>query len=677
MSRGTLAPQEIKGTNISDIYFVVDSARKNFNEIVNSVGELVFDLKQRGIGNNNITGLLLNNDTLVNVIEIEVGDIYLPLLGDYVTVLDNWTDHFTIPDTTHPPLIPNAVPPIAGAMTQYGNGVISLEIKEAFPQIVTTVDGINITFMFSVQVLGNKLHLVPLIRKFVFSTPKRFQNLLSLSFKGPLAPLELPADILYNVMVKFHVFPPAQRVIEYDNDQLVGAFGLNGVFYSGVYDSLHNRVYFAPVESGGIVLGYIDTVDNTFHEISPASIPLVALNPYESGVIFKNRIYWAPFASSSEPFWHYTDTNTNTMVAYANNSGYTPPQYAFSGAYLNPAKTRVYFVPFEPGPMLVYIDLLTNNVVAYNNNKFSEMITSSYDDGVMTPSGLLYLIPSRQQNETNLHFINTNNNIVYSYPNLPLFVNPYTPPPVPYFARFRGGVLNGEGTKIYLVPSIHASQPVWYYIDLQSNTFVPYANNSVPMPLAGTAYNGGVLTPDNKIYLIPSAAANDANWHYIDLENNSVVAYANDATTIPLVDAYFSGVATDDGRIYMIPNQQTAEAKWHIIDLGITTIKFVHNNHGLVLNDRLYIENFYSTNAQIDRYLNRKKGLVVGANTTANEIFINPMIDVQHNSVKILTFSVLGTYSPSVTIILNKNRFFVNLRFRTLAEETTNRIIPI
>jgi hypothetical protein len=424
-------------------------------------------------------------------------------------------------------------------------------------------------------------------------------------------------------------------------------------------------------------LGYLNIIDNSFHDILSSPIPLYPAHPYDNGVVVGNRIYWAPFGSSSEEYWHYTDTDVNKMVAYRNNSGYTPPQYAFSGAYMNPAMTRIYFVPFEPGQKLIYVDIATNNVVAYDNNKFSEMITGSYDDGVMTPNGLLYLIPSRQQNETNLHYINTNNNTVYSYPNLKIFVNPFMPPAGPYLPRFRGGVLNREGTKIYLVPSTYASELIWYYIDIQSNTFVPYANNSSPMPLAGTAYNGGILTPDNKIYLIPSAASNDPNWHYIDLTTNNVVAYPNDATTIPVVDAYFSGVATDDGRIYLIPNKQTSEAKWHIIDLGITTIKFIHNSHGLVPNDRIYIENFYSTNSQIDNYLNRKNGVVVGANTTADEIFINPMIDIQHNSVKILSFAVAGTYSPSITIILNKNRFFINLRFRTLSEDVTNRITPV
>jgi hypothetical protein len=224
---------------------------------------------------------------------------------------------------------------------------------------------------------------------------------------------------------------------------------------------------------------------------------------------------------------------------------------------------------------------------------------------------------------------------------------------------------------------MQAGESLWYYIDLRNNTFVPYVNNSSPSPtVSSTSYNGGILTPDNKIYLIPSAEANNNFWHYIDLETNAVIAYANDAISKPVVDAYFGGVVTDDGRIYMIPNQQSSKATWHIIDLGITTIKFVYNNHGLVVDDRIHIENFYSTNMQIDKYLNRKIGLLVGANTTTNEIFLNPMIDIQHNTVKILLFSILGTYSPTVTIILNKNRFFVNLRFRTLSENTTNRIIP-
>jgi hypothetical protein len=307
------------------------------------------------------------------------------------------------------------------------------------------------------------------------------------------------------------------------------------------------------------------------------------------------------------------------------------------------------------------------------------MVPNSYDDGVMTPGGLLYLIPFRQQNETNLHYINTNTNTVHSYKNLSSFVNPYIPPALPaVLPRFRGGVLNGDGTKIYLVPSLQAGEDTWYYIDVTSNKLVSFPNNSTPKPVFGeTSYNGGVLTPDNKIYLIPAAQANNANWHYINLEDNSVVAYTNDSTTVPVNNAYFAGVATDDGRIYLVPNEQTDQAKWHIIDLGIATFKFQYASHGLVINDRIFIENFKSSNEIIDRYINRKIGLVVGDNTTTDEIFLNPMIDLQHNSVKILSYSKYGTFTPSVNIILNENRFFVNLRFRTLLEKTTNRITPV
>lgn len=685
MSKSILSAQEIKTTNISDIYFCIDSTRRN-QSVSARTNSLVFDLRQRGsVVSTDYTGLLTNDDILVNVIEMEIGDIFLPILTDYSFARENWTNTFNKPISSLPPLIKNTVDYPVGSLSQIPNNVISLEIKEGFPQVITTTDNTNIHFMFSTSVEGNYLHLRPLINKYIFTVPKQFQNTLSLQFKGPLAPLSFPNDILDGAIVKFHIFDPVQRVVEYDpTPGMPNLVGATDIFYSGVYDSINNRIYFVPTGVSGNIFGVLSTISNIFNtypddQVNP--IPGI-IAPYEGGAYVTNRIYWAPFGMSNQSIWHYTDTFSNTMKTYVNNSGYTPPIDAFSSAYATPDGRRVYFVPHQPLEKLIYIEVATNNVVAFNNTKFNEMVPNAYDDGVMTENGLLYFIPFRQQNETTLHYLNTNNNIVYSYRNASALINPYNPPLVPpppaVIPLFRGGVLNADGTKLYFVPSTQAGEDTWYYLDISKNTLVPFTNNSVPKPATGqTSYNGGVLLPNDRIYLIPAAQANDPTWHYIDTITNEVVSYVNDAITIPVNNAYFAGVVTDNGRVYLIPNQQADEPIWHYINLGMATIKFEYTSHMLSINDHIYIEKFKSTNSQIDTYLNRKEGLVVGDNTNTNEIFLNPMIDIQHNTIKMLQFTKRGTYSPVVDIIIAKNRFFANMRFRTLAEKETNKIVPV
>jgi hypothetical protein len=662
--------------NISDIYFVIDSARKNIIENVVSKGELVFSLKNKGINtgssNSSATGLLLNTTKLVDVIEIEVGDIYLPLLPDYTSVISNWTSYYSTPNQAYPPLITNNSTYPVGSMSQYSNGIISLEIKEASPQTITTVDGVNITFLFSVSVVNNRLHLVPLQRKYIFTTPKQFQDTLTLSFKGPLAPLEFPPDILYNVKVDFQVLDPIQRVLEYDNIALFG-ISSNG-FTGGVYDKIHNRIYLSPLYG---IVGYIDLLRNAFvryPEVDP--IPNIS-DAYGSGVLIGNYIYWAPLFASNLTRWHYTNIEKNQLETYANNSGFqrTNDSAGCLYAYANPSNTRVYYMPLRPIETMYYVNVANNTVVAFNNNKYDEMIdapTPAYSKAVMTSTGLLYFIPQSQQSQTILHYLNTNTNVMHSYSNLAIFIGSSIS-----LNKFSAGVLSADTTKIYLIPGYQGEETLWYYIDLASNTIISYINNSTPRPISGESYHNGILMPDGKIYLVPYTQANESVWHYINTTNNTVIAYNNDAITSAVAGAYNDGVVIDDGSIYLIPYIQVAQAKWHYINFGTATFKFVYPNHGVVEHDRIFIENFYSSNTLIDNYLNRKIGLIVGNTTTTNEIYLNPTLDLKHNSIKFITYLTKGTYSTSVTIIINKNRFMMSLKFRTLVSDTTNKIIPV
>jgi hypothetical protein len=96
----------------------------------------------------------------------------------------------------------------------------------------------------------------------------------------------------------------------------------------------------------------------------------------------------------------------------------------------------------------------------------------------------------------------------------------------------------------------------------RAGAVVAYAHGATAV---ASAYIGGVFDPvNNRIYFVPSAQADQANWHYVNLTTGAVVAYAHGATAV--ASAYIGGVFDPvNNRIYFAPNAQSNQANWHYV----------------------------------------------------------------------------------------------------------------
>ncbi len=131
-------------------------------------------------------------------------------------------------------------------------------------------------------------------------------------------------------------------------------------------------------------------------------------------------------------------------------------------------------------------------------------------------------------------------------------------------AAYTGGVYCPTQNRIYLMPYAQANQANWHYIDCSDGSVNAYAHG---VTAVNSAYIGGVYSPtENKIYFVPLAQANQANWHYIDCSDGSANAYAHGATAV--ASAYLGGAySPTQDRIYFAPFVQGAQASWHFIQI--------------------------------------------------------------------------------------------------------------
>lgn len=143
-----------------------------------------------------------------------------------------------------------------------------------------------------------------------------------------------------------------------------------------------------------------------------------------------------------------------------------------------------------------------------------------------------------------------------------------------------GGVLNADGSRIYLVPYKQSTAAVWHYIRTSDGVVVPYTHGAT---CVATAYNTGVLVPNGRIYLIPYSQSTAAVWHYIDTDG-TVKAYTHGATCV--AGAYLGGsIQPNTGRIYFAPMTQATAAVWHYIRTSDGVV--VPYTHGVTTTAKL------------------------------------------------------------------------------------------
>jgi len=289
-----------------------------------------------------------------------------------------------------------------------------------------------------------------------------------------------------------------------------------------------------------------------------------ASNAYSGGVLVGDKIFFSPWNQSQNPYfaWHYLDLTSGKLKLYSIWTVNNPVALAYQGAVVD-QNELVWFMPSEQGNQTKwhYVDPKKNwngpdSIITVVNGPTK---TNPYRGGVFVPSlNRIYLIPFNQSNEPTWHYIDTVTKTVVGYSQN----SGVTPVANAYF----GGVLAPNG-RIYLIPYNQASASHWHYIDTNTGNVVAYPQNSGVTPVAASAYQGGALTSNGKIYLAPSQQADEANWHYIDINTGSVVAYPNNSGVTPVSSVAYSGaIFAPDGYVYLIPYSQTTATNWHRIN---------------------------------------------------------------------------------------------------------------
>ena len=128
----------------------------------------------------------------------------------------------------------------------------------------------------------------------------------------------------------------------------------------------------------------------------------------------------------------------------------------------------------------------------------------------------------------------------------------------PGTTAYQGGVLAPNG-KVYFTPNTAA---VGRIVDPSNNTVTTYG--SFP---GSNAYAGGVLVPNGKIYFAPH---NSTVGRFVDPSNNSVTTYG----TFPGSAAYEGAVLASNGKIYFVPSYATQGAIVDPSSNGGTSVQF-------------------------------------------------------------------------------------------------------
>jgi len=293
-----------------------------------------------------------------------------------------------------------------------------------------------------------------------------------------------------------------------------------------------------------------------------------------------NRIYFVPNVGSTQTSWHYLDCDTNSIVSYPNLVVSTSIVVnAYSGGVYSPTQNRIYLVPYGQGNQATwhYIDCVTNAVVSYNS---TTAVANAYSGGVYSPSqNRIYFVPYAQANQTNWHYIDCSNGTPVSYAH-GLTTADVT---LPVANAYLGGVYNPVDKVIFFIPYAQATQSKWHYISCSNGSVVAYTHGLTNLPQLN-AYAGGVYSPtEHRIYLVPYAQANQANWHYIDCYTGTVTSYVNGASA--LAQAYWGGVySPTQNRIYFVPYAQSTQSNWHYLDCKTgTVISYITNVSAVTL----------------------------------------------------------------------------------------------
>jgi len=270
------------------------------------------------------------------------------------------------------------------------------------------------------------------------------------------------------------------------------------------------------------------------------------------------RIYLAPNEQSIQANWHYIDTTTGNVVAYAHGmAGMAAAAYA--GAVYDPVNDRIYFVPFAQGASANwhYVDCATGTVVAYAAGAGG--LGSGYVGGAYDPvNSRIYFAPHGQGAAANWHYIDLATGAATAYAHGAVVVA------LPY----AGAGYDSVNGRIWFCPYGQSNQANWHYINLATGVVTAYAHGMGA--LAGGGYAGVTLdSTNNRLYLTPFVLAPTATWHYVNFATATVVAYAHGMGG-SMLGALGDGVFDSTrGRVYF--PQFTTSTNWYYIKTATNT----------------------------------------------------------------------------------------------------------
>lgn len=190
-----------------------------------------------------------------------------------------------------------------------------------------------------------------------------------------------------------------------------------------------------------------------------------------------------------------------------------------------------------------------------------------------------------------------------------------------------GGVLTNN-ERIYLVPRYQNTAANWHYINTELGTVSAYTRGSGTFVPAG--YYGGVLANNNNVYLVPLNQATSTIWHYINAKNGAVVAYTHGGTGIVTPDTVYIGGVFHPGsnRVYLVPYKQSSATTWQYIDTttntvtsythGVTAVEYAYAGGVLAPNKCVYLVPYMQATENVWHYIDASGAVVAYSHGLAN-----------------------------------------------------------
>lgn len=336
-----------------------------------------------------------------------------------------------------------------------------------------------------------------------------------------------------------------------------GVTAASGPYNGGVYSPTQNRIYLIPLTQCNISQWhYINCDTGAIVAYTHGFGSSIASQSFSGGVYSptQNRIYLVPYVGSTATNWYYINCNTGSVIAYAHGAAVVANAYL--GGVYSPTQNRIYFAPYAQGyssNQWHYVDCNTGAIVAYT----AAVINSTYYGGCYSPTqNRIYFVPFGMAPSTSWHYINCDTGSPVAYVHgfsASIPANAYT-----------GGVYSPTQNRIYFVPRVQSTNANWHYVNCDTGTIVAYAHGQTNV--AAQAYAAGCYSPlSNRIYFTPIGQGGSANWHYVDCNTGQVVSYLNGVTTLATAYAGNCIYSPTQGRVYFAPYSQGPQASWHYV----------------------------------------------------------------------------------------------------------------